>query len=79
VTEGDFDLVLCALVLGDFTGAKLHRLIAAARPALAPRIVFLARESVVAGAPPSSAIGRVLSRPLDPSAVPALLARAQRA
>jgi CheY-like chemotaxis protein len=75
LTEGEFDLVLCAVVLGDFTGAKIHRMVVKARPAMASRMVFIARESVVSQAPPSSASARVLSRPVDPAAVVALLER----
>ncbi|HSO35025.1 MAG TPA: response regulator [Labilithrix sp.] len=75
LTEGTFALALCAVVLGDFTGAKIHRIVAKARPEMASRMVFIARESVVAQAPPSSASARVLSRPIDPAAVLALLER----
>lgn len=73
LTEGEFDLVLCAVALGGFSGARIHRLVAKTRPQMASRIVFLAGASVVAQAPPSSASGRVLPRPVDPAAVIALL------
>lgn len=73
LTEGDFDLALCAVVLGDFTGAKIHRMVVKARPEMAARMVFIARASVVASAPPSSASARVIARPIDVAAVLALL------
>jgi hypothetical protein len=56
-----------------FSGAKLHTLVATARPDMARRIVFLASETAIAQAPPSSASGRVLMRPIEAEAVRALL------
>jgi CheY-like chemotaxis protein len=74
LTTTDFDLALCALRLGeDFTGARLFRLVSKERPAMAARIVFLAAPHAIAGAPPSSAMGRVLPRPVDVEAVRNLL------
>jgi CheY-like chemotaxis protein len=77
ITARDFDLVLCALTVGDVPGAKVFRLAVTARAEIASRFVFLASEHVVAGAPPSS-MGRVLPRPLDPARVRELLARERR-
>lgn len=70
-----FDLVLCATVVGDFPGVKLFRIAAKERPELASRFVFVAGASAVAAAPPDSARGRVVARPIDPAAVTALLDR----
>jgi CheY-like chemotaxis protein len=73
LVEGDFDIALCAVVLGDWSGAKLYKMVAKQRPKMAARIVFLAARAAVAEAPPSTSLGRVLSRPVDPSAVQRLL------
>ncbi|HEY8075804.1 MAG TPA: hypothetical protein VIF62_16875, partial [Labilithrix sp.] len=71
-----FDLVVCALKFDDgLTGAKIHRMIAKERPDAAARIVFVADKVALAGAPPSSAIGRVVSRPVDVGIVKDILAR----
>ncbi len=67
------DLVVCAVNVGEFPGAKLYRMAVNADPDLASRFVFLAAPTTVANAPPASAKGRVLSRPLDAKAVLALL------
>ncbi len=67
LTGGTFDGAVCALRLGDLTGAQIHRLVAKTRPDMAARIFLLASESVVAEAAPCSASARVLARPLDVS------------
>lgn len=74
VEKRGFDAILCALRVGAMSGATLHRMIAKARPELAPRIAFIAAPHVVAGAPASSALGRVLVRPVTVEHVRALLA-----
>jgi CheY-like chemotaxis protein len=68
-----FDIALCAVALPGWSGAKLYRLVAEARPEAASRIVFLADRGAVDAAPPSNARGRVLARPVDPAAVRELL------
>jgi CheY-like chemotaxis protein len=73
LTEGDFDLALCAVALGGFSGAKIYKLASKAKPDLASRFFFLANASAIASAPPSSASGRVLARPVDLEAVRALV------
>ncbi len=73
LTQDDFDLAVVAVVLGGFSGAKIYRLAVNERPEVASRVVFLASESAVSHAPPSSASGRVLARPLNVEAVRALL------
>lgn len=73
LTTSDFDLALCSVVLGEFSGAQIHRMVAKLRPQNASRIVFVARDTAVAQAPPSSASGRVLARPVDPVSLRALL------
>jgi DNA-binding NtrC family response regulator len=78
LVEGDFHLVLCALTFDGWRGSKLYSMVAKARPEMAARIVFLAMEADVAAAPPSSALGRVMARPVDPDAVRRLIARVQR-
>jgi len=64
-----FDIALCAVALGDWSGAKLYRLVAQTRPEAASRIAFLADRGAVDAAPPSNARARVLARPVDPAAV----------
>lgn len=73
LSHGDVDLAVCAVKLGDFSGAKIHKLVATANPAMARRIVYLASEVAVSQAPPSSASGRLLARPISPDAVRSLL------
>lgn len=75
LTASDFDLVLCALVVGELQGAKILRMIAKDRPHNASRIYFLAREETIAQGPPSSASGRVLARLITPVLVQSLLER----
>jgi DNA-binding response OmpR family regulator len=74
VEKTDYDAILCALRVGAMSGASLHRLIVKTRPSLAPRVAFVAARHVVASAPPSSALGRVLARPVTVEHVRALLA-----
>jgi CheY-like chemotaxis protein len=71
--EAAFDLALCAVALAGFSGAKLYRIVAEARPGAAARIVFLADRAAVDSAPPSAARARILARPIDPEAVKLLL------
>jgi hypothetical protein len=78
LVEGDFHLVLCALSFDGWRGSKLYSMVAKARPETAARIVFLAMEADVAAAPPSSALGRVMARPVDPDAVRRMIARVQQ-
>ena len=73
VERTEYDAILCALRVGEMSGATLFRLLSKARPQLASRIAFLAAPSVVANAPPSSALGRVLARPVTLESVRALL------
>jgi len=74
--DEDFDLAVCALKLGDLSGAKLHRLVAAAGRDRAAKIVFAAPAKAVAEAPPSSASGRLLARPISVEAVKRLIGMA---
>ena len=73
LVSGNFALALCAVALGDLTGAKIFRLVVTERPDMASRFAFLAEETAIEQAPPSTMKARVLRRPLDPSAVRALL------
>lgn len=75
LAKRSFDLVLCATMVGDFPGVKLFRIALKERPELASRFVFVAGASAVAAAPPESARGRVVARPIDPAAVATLLDR----
>ncbi len=70
---GDYDLALCALRVGDITGARLYRIVAKQRPYMAARIVFMAEPSSIMAAPPSSALGRVVPRPVSLETVRGLL------
>lgn len=74
VERTEYDAIVCALRVGAMSGASLHRLIAKSRPAVAGRMVFVAAPHVVASAPPSSALGRVLARPVRAEHIRALLA-----
>lgn len=71
--EGDIDLAVCAVKIGEFSGAKIHKLVATANPKMARRIVYLASEAALSQAPPSSASGRLLARPISPDAVRSML------
>ena len=71
--EGDIDLAVCAVKIGEFSGAKIHKLVATANPKMARRIVYLATETALSQAPPSSASGRLLARPISAEAVRSLL------
>lgn len=71
--EGDVDLAVCAVKVGEFSGAKIHKLVATANPKMARRIVYLASEAALSQAPPSSASGRLLARPISPEAVRSML------
>lgn len=71
--EGDVDLAVCAVKIGEFSGAKIHKLVATANPKMARRIVYLASEAALSQAPPSSASGRLLGRPISPEAVRSML------
>lgn len=75
LVEGNFDIALCAVALGEWSGAKLYKMVAKQRPKMAGRIVFVAAEEAVAQAPPSASLGCVcvLARPVDPFAVQRLL------
>lgn len=73
LSKGDVDLALCAVKIGEFSGAKIHKLVATANPKMARRIVYLATETALSQAPPSSASGRVLARPISPDAVRSML------
>jgi CheY-like chemotaxis protein len=73
LTNAEVDLAVCAVSVGGFSGAKIHKLVANARPEMARRIVYLASENAVSQAPPSSASGRVLARPISSAAVRSLL------
>jgi CheY-like chemotaxis protein len=75
IVTGQYDLVLCAVKLGDLGGAKIFKMVAKEKPAAASRIFFVADADTVASAPPSSASGRVLARPVDATAVKSLLER----
>jgi CheY-like chemotaxis protein len=68
-----FDLALCAVALGEWSGAKLYRTVAQTRPEAAGRIVFVAGRAAVDGVPPSVGRARVLARPIDLDAVRQLL------
>lgn len=70
---GDYDLALCALRVGDITGARLYRIVAKQRPYMAARIVFMAEAASILAAPPSSALGRVVPRPVSLETVRELL------
>lgn len=72
LTTESFDVAICAVVLGDFTGAKIYRLVVAERPEMASRFAFLAGKDAIASAAPASMEGRVLARPLDVASVRAL-------
>jgi CheY-like chemotaxis protein len=76
--EESFDLVLCALAFGEWTGPKLYRMVAAARPGAAARIVFVTKTASLPDTPPASARDRVLRAPVDPSAVRALVTQWRR-
>jgi CheY-like chemotaxis protein len=68
------DLALCALKLdADFTGLRIYRMVAKQRPEMAARIVFMTSADALSQAPPSSALGRVLPRPVSPLAVMAMI------
>lgn len=73
LSGSDFDLVLCALTVGELPGAKILKLIVKERPHNAARIYFLAREETIASGPPSSASGRILARPITTTLVQAIL------
>jgi CheY-like chemotaxis protein len=73
LTKGDVDLAVCAVSIAGFSGAKIHKLVATANPRMARRIVYLATETAVSQAPPSSASGRLLARPISPEAVRSML------
>lgn len=73
LTSEPFDLAICAVIVAGFSGAQIHRVVAKSHPEMASRIVFLASADAVSRAPPSAARGRVLTRPLDPADVLALL------
>jgi len=74
VEEDAFDAVLCALRVGSMSGVSHHRLLVKTRPELGARMAFLASARAVAEAPPSSALGRVVARPVTVEAVRQLLA-----
>lgn len=74
-SEGDFDAVLCDVVLPEITGIELYRMLRAELPALAERIVFVnggasseAREFLSAIPNPR------IAKPLDPNALRAAVA-----
>lgn len=71
----DFDLVLCAVKLGELGGSKVFKMVLKDKPSAAGRIVFVADAHAVSSAPPSSVQGRVLARPIDAYAVRDLLER----
>lgn len=73
LSKGDVDLAVCAVKVGEFSGAKIHKLVATANPKMARRIVYLASELALSQAPPSSASGRLLARPISPEAVRSML------
>jgi hypothetical protein len=76
--RGDFDLVLCAFTFGDWSGAKLYSMAAKGCPDVSHRFVFIARKAEVDAAPPSSALSRVVSRPVDSDTVRRLVAQLRR-
>ncbi len=76
LTNERFDLVVCALKFDDgLTGAKIFRMIAKERPDAATRIVFVAEKASLDNAPPSSAIGRIVARPVEAGIVKDILAK----
>src|SRR5205814_7173013 len=75
VLERSFDVIIAAIVLGPWRGATFYRAVAQQRPEQAARIVFLATQTAVDQAPPSTALARVISRPVDPQIVQDLLRR----
>jgi hypothetical protein len=68
-----FDLVLCALAIEGQSGRELYRIATAERPEIAPRFVFVASPTAVAGLPPGSTRGRVLARPVEAEAIRGLM------
>lgn len=68
-----FDLVLSALRVGEMRGVQLYRAAVAADPALAERFYFVTTAAARDAAPPSAALARVLSFPLDPEEIRRLL------
>ena len=70
--DDDFDLVFCALRVGDWRGVSLYRAMQKERPLLAKRFHLMASRAALEDAPPSAA-GRVVQKPLDPEEVRALL------
>jgi CheY-like chemotaxis protein len=68
-----FDLVISALRVGEMRGMQLYRAAVAADPALAERFYFVTTQGAHDTAPPSSAMDRILTSPLDPAEVRRLL------
>lgn len=73
ISANAFDLVICAVIVGELTGAQLFRMAVKARPEMAKRFVFLANESAVASARPETVGVRVVARPLELATVRRLL------
>ena len=68
-----FDLVISGLRVGSMRGMQIYRTAVAADPELAERFFFLTSAETKDAAPPSSALARVLTSPLDPEEVRRLL------
>jgi hypothetical protein len=73
IARARFDLVLCAMRVGDWSAADALRMIASGHPEAARRIVFVAPAVVVGDAPPSVQ-RRSLLKPLDLADVRARIA-----
>ena len=68
-----FDLVISALRLNDMRGVELLRAAVAADPELAERTYLFTTQGTRDTAPPSSALARVLTSPLDPEKIRKIL------
>ncbi len=68
-----FDLVISGLRVGSMRGMQIYRTAVVADPELAERFFFLTSAETKDAAPPSTALARVLTSPLDPEEVRRLL------
>lgn len=73
VARTEFDLVLCALRVGEMSAAAVRRMLVNTRPSVGPRFALLASARAADAAPPSSVSHRVLALPITVARVRALL------